>query len=161
MSFDVPFKRATQDDDDDSKVEGAVLVLEKFGASPWVRFGHVVHSTPAVGTIVFVNNTDAEEMVLVDKIGPSLQIDQKSYRIPPRSNSVTATVTWTPDQIGGFRDSINFKVGSRLRLKVIAFGVGVEKRRVISKVDISLPSVKILTFLSLSPCLSLEWFRPP
>lgn len=135
MSFEVSqLRRSVEDDDNDAAVEDAVLAVEKFAAVPWVRYGHVVVGGRAVGAIQFVNNSDSEEVIVVDKIGHCLQMDQKTYRVPPHSSSVTAQVTWTPDQLGGFRESIHFKVSSRLRLKVIAYGVGVEKRKTTKKV---------------------------
>lgn len=158
----VPHQRGTlhDDDDDETKVENAVLVLEKFSAAPWVRFGQVLLGGLAVGSIQFVNNTDNEETVAVDKIGHSLQIDQTVFRVPPHSNSVTAMVSWTPDQIGGFRDSIHFKFG-RGHLRVIAYGVGMQRKKApVKKVIFLISSLISLFFLFLLlPDISFSFLR--
>jgi hypothetical protein len=128
MRVDIPQDLFHQTKDEDSIVENAVLTIEKFCTVPWVRFGRVILGQKAVGSIQFVNNSNVDEQVVVEKSGKTVSIDQTTFFVPACSSSLTVNVTWIPEQVGGFRDSIQFKIGDRFRLKVITYGMGVEKK---------------------------------
>ena len=117
-------------EDDDNRKENAVLCLERFAAVPWLRFGKVAVGSTITATIQFVNGmgTDIEAIVTPLKKDIPLTLDSTKYSIPAGSQSCLSYVSWTPLGVGNFRESIEFKVKNH-RFKVIAFGVGAERRR--------------------------------
>ena len=133
MQFEIPqswINPGSDVDAENEKKEDAVLCLDKFAAVPWVRFGLVRAGSTATGTITFVNSTDSdiEVKVVVDKIHKTLNTDRHSYSVPKQSSSVVGIVSWTPDAVGGFRQSIQLRMNNH-RLMVVAFGVAVEKKK--------------------------------
>ena len=132
MEVDLPqnWLRGTQEEEENAKKENAILSLERFAAIPWVRFGHVGVGTYSSATITFVNNSEEDKIVVVDRIKDTLTIDQKEFLVPPLSSSnVKATVSWRPEKAGGYRDSIQFRVNNH-RFKVVVFGFGVERKKI-------------------------------
>ena len=111
--------------DDTATVENACLVLERFADVPWVRFGHVKVGSVATSTIEFVNNTQEEMRVAVDRIHGTLALNESEYVVPPSSHSAErAVVTWRPGDGGRFREAIQFRVNSH-RFSVVAFGCAI------------------------------------